>query len=91
MPRKSNTKKQAGDENSRCSWSDAENAILVKVLTEQKLLGNQADSGWKAIVWKAVADALESSGTAIGPKKTPSKCQDHWINVCLLSFMLFVN
>lgn len=88
-PQKARQKKQAekqSKEGARCSWSDAENATMVKVLTEQKLLGNQADSGWKAIVWKAVADALATNGDANEPKKTPAKCQDHWSNVMNLFF-----
>lgn len=87
MPRKKDEKKPSSkgenlSNNGRCTWSDAENAIMLKVLTEQKLLGNQSDSGWKGCVWKIVADELVKELGLNGPKKTARKCQDHWSNVC---------
>ena len=86
MPRKkkennSTVEGQKPCNSGRCTWSDAENAIMLKVLTEQKLLGNQSDNGWKGCVWKAVADELVKELGVNGPKKTPWKCRDHWTNV----------
>ena len=42
-------------------WSSADNVTLIEVLTEQQALGNQSDSGWKFLMWTAVADKLKGS------------------------------
>lgn len=80
--RPKNKSKNANEASNRCIWTDADNVVMLKVLSEQKLLGNQADSGWKGIVWKTLSEQLEKEGSGQGPKKTPAKCQDHWNNVC---------
>jgi len=58
------------------------------VLHAQKEKGNQADSGWKKVVWTAAAEALELSGSSKGGKKTATKCQDHFGNVSSHSSLL---
>jgi Myb/SANT-like DNA-binding protein len=52
-----NMKKEA-----RCCWTDADDAILVQVLTQQKEAGNQSGAGWKSQVWTAVEAALTAEG-----------------------------
>ena len=66
-----------------CSWTDADDAIIVLVLKEQKESGNQSGAGWKSQVWTAVEAALKSDGIAKGGPKTASKSQDRWTNVCI--------
>ncbi|KIL55164.1 hypothetical protein M378DRAFT_42800, partial [Amanita muscaria Koide BX008] len=58
---KSNTsdKENEGD---RCSWTLDDDKILLDVLREQKVAGNQSESGWKPQVWTAVAQALKDRG-----------------------------
>ncbi|GJJ13770.1 hypothetical protein Clacol_008027 [Clathrus columnatus] len=43
----------------KVSWTAAQEATLVAVLLEQMKQGNQAESGWKPIVWTIVISALE--------------------------------
>ena len=72
-----NAKKDA-----RCSWTDADDAIVVQILRQQKEAGNQSGAGWKNQVWTAVEAALAAEGIIKGGPKTASKCQDHWTAVC---------
>jgi len=65
----------------RCSWSAADDAILVRVLREQKDAGNQSGSGWKKTVWNLVAETLEKEGIPNGPPKSATKCSDHYSNL----------
>ena len=64
-----------------CHWSSADDAIVVNTLRKQKLLGFQAENGWKPLAWSAVANALKEA-VQKGGEKTAMKCQDHWVNVC---------
>ncbi|KAF8799765.1 hypothetical protein BYT27DRAFT_7003030, partial [Phlegmacium glaucopus] len=62
-------------------WTDADDAIIVCVLKEQKESGNQSGAGWKSQVWTAVEVALKAEGIAKGGPKTASKSQDRWTNL----------
>jgi len=66
---------------SRCSWSDTDDAILLRVLKEQKDLGNQSGAGWKKAVWHAAETALAAESVTEGGPKTAAKTCDHWTNV----------
>jgi hypothetical protein len=70
-----------------CSWTLDDDKILLDVLREQKVAGNQSKSGWKPQVWTAVAQALKNHGRQGGGEKTSSKCQDHFSNVCFMYFL----
>ncbi|KAF5346743.1 hypothetical protein D9756_010444 [Leucocoprinus leucothites] len=61
-------------------WSDEENMVMCRVLTEKKDRGNQSGAGWKCTVWTTVAEALAKEVTPKGPVKDASKCADHWAN-----------
>lgn len=81
----------------RCSWSDADDAVMLRVLKEQKDLGNQSGAGWKKTVWQLVETALQAvpvpAGARTGAPKTASKISDHWNNVSamfLLSVRIFI-
>ncbi|KAH7919771.1 hypothetical protein BV22DRAFT_969026, partial [Leucogyrophana mollusca] len=63
------------------TWTDADDAIMVETLRLQKLEGQQANNGWKAPVWHAVAEALQKNGHKKGAMKTAEKCSDHWTNL----------
>lgn len=65
----------------RCSWSAADDSIMLRVLREQKDAGNQSGSGWKKTVWNLVADTLEKESIHNGPPKNATKCSDHYSNV----------
>jgi hypothetical protein len=65
----------------RCRWSSQDDRILVETLLTQKAAGNQAQSGWKTIVWSAVAAELKKVTTDGQAEKTASKCNDHYCNV----------
>ena len=64
-----------------CSWSAADDAIMVCVLQEQKDAGNQLGGGWKKTVWNLVTEMVEKEGIPNGPPKTAMKCSDHYSNV----------
>jgi hypothetical protein len=65
----------------KCNWDANDDDILLRVLRAEKEKGNQADSGWKKVVWTAAAAALEASGSKKGGKKTAIKCHHHFGNV----------
>jgi len=73
-----------------CSWTDADDAILVRILKEQKDAGNQSGAGWKSQVWTAVEVALKSEGIPKGGPKTASKSQDRWTNVCQVTLFKLI-
>ncbi|TFK86406.1 hypothetical protein K466DRAFT_600361 [Polyporus arcularius HHB13444] len=56
-------------------WRSCDDAILVKVLKEQRDAGNQADNGWKQVAWNAAAAALVGGP---GGVKSWTGCRDHW-------------
>jgi len=88
MPTKDSKNTSGGTtKDARCSWTDADDAIIVRVLKEQKEAGNQSGAGWKSQVWTGVEAALKSEGIAKGGAKTASKSQDRWTNVCLLTVL----
>ena len=74
-----NTKKDL-----RCCWTDADDAIVVQILRQQKEAGYQSGAGWKSQVWTAVEAALTAEGIIKGGPKTATKCQDRWTTVCHL-------
>ena len=47
-------KNTASHDTTHCSWTDADDAIVVRVLKEQKEGGNQSGAGWVSI-----ADSFE--------------------------------
>lgn len=69
----------------RCSWTDADDTAMLRVLKEQKDLGNQSGAGWKSTVWQLVETALKAVPAPEGAKpaapKTAKKISDHWTNV----------
>jgi hypothetical protein len=42
-------------------WCTADDVALVSALTAKQAAGNQADNGWKPVVWTAAAVALRGS------------------------------
>ena len=61
MPTKDSKNTSGGTtKDARCSWTDADDAIIVRVLKEQKEAGNQSGAGWKSQVWTGVKAALKS-------------------------------
>jgi len=65
----------------RAVWTDGDDEIMLRVLREQKIAGNQSDSGWKKVVWTAVLAALMKESHSKGARKSVEKCIDHWTNV----------
>jgi hypothetical protein len=69
-------------------WTTADDATLVATLREQQAAGNQADSGWKACVWVAAAQALAGSEVQSGGAAKKAKgCSDHWSLVCSMFYL----
>ena len=58
-----------------------DNRVLVETLLSQKAGGNQAQSGWKSIVWSAVATKLKKIAAGDQVEKTTTKYNDHYANV----------
>ncbi|KIJ46762.1 hypothetical protein M422DRAFT_45961 [Sphaerobolus stellatus SS14] len=63
-------KKKKKKKREKAKWSAGEDADLVIVLREQQKLRNQANSGWKPIVWTAVVAVLEKNHKDVKPKTT---------------------
>jgi hypothetical protein len=55
-----NTSDKENESDHRCHWSSADDAILVNTLRKQKLLGFQAENGWKPQAWSTAADCQNS-------------------------------
>ncbi|KZT20131.1 hypothetical protein NEOLEDRAFT_1025532, partial [Neolentinus lepideus HHB14362 ss-1] len=62
-------------------WMVKDDEIIVRVLGEEKMKGNQSDNGWKKSVWTAVLRALESESHHKGAPKTAEHCGEHWRTV----------
>lgn len=67
----------------KAGWNKETDTLLLEVLTQAKLNGEQADNGnFKMMIFTACEMKLSgmevSSG---GPKKTPKMCKDHYSNV----------
>jgi hypothetical protein len=45
----------------KVSWSTAEDALITQVLREQKIMGCQAESGWKKQAWVAIKNSRRST------------------------------
>ena len=65
----------------RCRWLAQDDQILVDTLIKQKAVGNQSQSGWKAVVWSAVAAEFKKVAVDGQAEKTATKCSDHYANV----------
>jgi hypothetical protein len=67
----------------KATWLMADDAEMIRVLTEQQAAGNQSDNGWKSLVWTLIAKALEGSEERSGgAAKTAASCSGHWGKVC---------
>ncbi|GJJ06774.1 hypothetical protein Clacol_000970 [Clathrus columnatus] len=73
-PEKTNKDKETKD---KISWTTAQEATLVGVLLEQMKQGNQAESGWKPIVWTVVVSALEREHPS-SIHKQATHCKSQW-------------
>ena len=60
----------------RCCWSAHDDRTLVKTLLTQKAASNQAQSGWKPVVWNAVAAELKKITLNNQAEKTAAKCNE---------------
>jgi len=65
----------------RCRWSTQDDRTLIEILLTQKVVGNQAQSGWKPTVWSAVAAELKKSAVNGQVEKTAAKCNVHYSNM----------
>ena len=73
----------------RVAWHEEEDRCLLATLAEQKMAGNQADSGWKSSVWSVCARNLKAKGFE---GKSAKKCQTHFAfvsNDCLIYSFAF--
>lgn len=68
-----------------CTWTDDDDAIMLRVLKAEKDSGGQSQNGWKKPVWHKVVAALAAEGKqGNGAPKTADKCADHYQNVSYL-------
>lgn len=79
------TETAAKEPRTRVAWTDEEDVILLATLTDQKLAGNQSDSGWKGTVWPVCTNDLKGKGFL---DKTPVKCEQHFANVSAAFFLI---
>ena len=65
MATKNHNKKWDKDDkdNLKVNWTSAEEALMVSTLLKEKDKGNQAESGWKPVVWQVLVEALATFGS----------------------------
>lgn len=84
MPASDHTSTQAASTSSRgpkANWTADDDKLIVSTLRDEKDKGNQADSGWKKVVWVSCAVRLAKEGSKKGGIKTAEKCNDRFKNV----------
>jgi hypothetical protein len=50
----------------------------------ERAAGHQAENGWKGVTWAAAEKEYEEDPP---PKRTATKCSDHWTHVCQFFFI----
>ena len=69
-----------------CSWSTAEEAVLLGVLREN--CDKQSGTGFRSTVWKAAERRIkEQFPKKKGLPKTAAKCAGKWTKVCRISLL----
>jgi hypothetical protein len=65
MATKNHNKKRDKDDKDKVkvNWTGAEEALMVSTLLKEKDKGNQAESGWKPVVWQVLVEALATFGS----------------------------
>ncbi|KIJ31116.1 hypothetical protein M422DRAFT_53500 [Sphaerobolus stellatus SS14] len=69
------TDETPNDTGETCIWTAAREATLVSCLLKAKRDGNQAESGFKAIVWTIASATIKASNTGI---KSITQCKSPW-------------
>jgi hypothetical protein len=69
-------------------WTADDDKLIISTLRDEKDKGNQADSGWKKVVWVACAVRVAKEGSTKGGIKTAEKCSDRFKNV--VAALLFI-
>ena len=79
-----------GEEETGVKWSAAEEATLVETLLEQTRLGFQAELGFKAMAWTAIAYALTAEHHHSNPKAvTQIKHRWQWASQYIIYSIYF--
>ena len=71
----------------KVNWTSAKEAILVQTLLQEKEKGNQAESGWKPIVWQVLVEALATIGSK--RRKEAKQIKTRWQRVSFYFYFLF--
>lgn len=77
------------------NWTSAEEARLVQILLQEKEKGNQAESGWKPVVWQVLVEALATFDSK--PRKVAKQIKTRWQRVrfsilyTFISFLLSIS
>ncbi|KAF9503746.1 hypothetical protein BS47DRAFT_1309302 [Hydnum rufescens UP504] len=64
-------------EKEKTRWTEADDATMLQIFLAEKLAGNQSESGWKAGVYKRVAEELNVNLASGGPKD-PGSVRNHF-------------
>jgi hypothetical protein len=68
----------AGDmEREKTWWTEADNATMLQMFLAEKSAGNQSESGWKAGVYKLMAEELNVNLASRGPTD-PGSIHNHF-------------
>jgi hypothetical protein len=62
----------------KCKWTSSQQSLLIDHLAKMKGEGNQAETGWKPIVWTSAAALLREHYPDDIPEKDPVKCNECW-------------
>ena len=78
-----------GNKSVPASWDDSADSIMLELLLEHKVAAGEADNGFKAKTWNAVAEALKDHRNGGGVKKASackSRYQRVWLHVSYCYF-----
>jgi len=78
---KDKKKDSKGEKSDKTTWSNDEDWELVAVLQEHKKMRNQAESGWKHIVWTSVVEVLIKKFPSNNPK-VAKQCSTRFSHTC---------
>jgi Myb/SANT-like DNA-binding domain len=72
-------------------WSDEDAALLVEILVHKKDDGEMSENGFKASVWKDVADELEERRpSSRGAPKEKDSCKGYWHRVSRRAISIYL-
>ena len=68
------------------NWSSSDDALLIEMLTQEKMKGHQSESDFEAVAYNVCATALtDSHEISRGSSKNVMACKNRFANVLFIS------